>query len=520
MSTFLGIDIGTTAVKVAAIRTAYRKVQLVGLASVEIGQVGGVVEAIQAAARAVVGERGADAIATSVEGQRATIRMLGLPASAAKSIGEVLPFELESALPFDVTESVYDWRVLPGMREKKGEELAVLVAVARIADVQARIDAIKTAMGAEPERISVGAFPVANLVPWLPGLGEGADARPREDAGPPRVIAMVDLGTVTSDVILLKNGEPVFARTVGLGTKGLPGTAAKLARELRTTIAAHRSQGGDPPTRVLLCGGGSYVSGAEAFLSSALELPVETLPMPTLDATGATVTQEQVSTMAKFAKSIGLALGLTRAGLGVNLRRGPLAFERGFAWVREKVPVLAGLAAVILVSFLFGAWAQLYAKSKERAVLEKSLATVSKEVLGEETNSPARANELLTAQTTLADDDPLPHADAFDVMVKLSEAIPATMTHDIEELNIEKGHVIVHGIVGSIPEAQQIRTNVAAERCFQDPKITRTTAQVGGSAQKYVLEFDIKCPEDMKGAEKKKAQAATSASASASAGGK
>jgi general secretion pathway protein L len=507
MSTYLGIDIGTTAVKVAVIRTAYRKVQLGGLASVEIAQVGGLVEAIQTAARAVLGERGADAIATSLEGQRATVRVLGLPQSAAKSIAEVLPFELESALPFDLAESVFDWKLLPGVREKKGEELAVLVAVARVADVQARIDVLKTALSAEPERVSVGAFPVANLVPFLPGFGEGAQAG---------AVAIVDLGTETSDVILLKNGEPVFARTVGLGTKGLPGTAAKLARELRTTIAAHRAQGGEPPTRLYLCGGGSYVSGAQAFLSSALELPVEAIPMPTLDATNAPITQEQVSTMAKFAKAIGLALALAPRAAGMNLRRGPLAFERGFAWVREKIPVLAGLAAVILVSFLFSAWAQLYAKSKERAVLESALSQVTKEVLGEETSSPARANDLLTAQTSLNDEDPLPHADAFDVMVKLSDAIPQSMVSDIDELNIEKGHVIVHGIVGSIPEAQQIRTNVAAEPCFQDPHITRTNAQVGGTNQKYVLEFDIKCPQDMKGAEKKKAAAAASASGASS----
>jgi general secretion pathway protein L len=509
MSTYLGIDIGTTAVKVAAIRTAYRKVQLVGLASVEIAQVGGLVEAVQQASRAVVGERGADAIATSLEGSRATVRVLGLPQSAAKSISEVLPFELESALPFDLAESVFDWRLLPGVREVKGEELSVLVGVAKIADIQARIDAVKQAINAEPERVGLGAFPIANLVPYLPGF-EGLQS----------VVAMVDLGTVTSDVILLKNGEPVFARTVGLGTKGLPGTAAKLARELRTTIASFRAQGGEPPTRIYLCGGGAYVSGAEAFLSSALELPVEALPMPTLDATNAQVTQEQVSTMAKFAKAIGLALALGPRSLSLNLRKGPLAFERGFAWVREKIPVLAGLAAVILVSFLFGAWAQLYAKSKERAVLEKALSQVTKEVLGEETSSVSRANELLNAQTSINDEDPLPHADAFDVMVKLSELIPSTMTHDIEELDVQKGHVIVHGIVGSIPDAQQIRTNVASERCFQDAKITRTTAQVGGNNQKYVLEFDIKCPEDMKGAEKKKAAAAAgSASGAASASG-
>lgn len=509
MSTWLGIDIGTTAVKVAAVRTAYRKVQLVGLASVEVAQAGGVIEALTQATRAVMGNRGGlgDAIAIALEGQRGTVKVVGLPASAQKQIAEVLPFELESALPFDIEEAVFDYRVLPGLRETKGEELAVLVGVAKTADVAARIDLVKTALAAEPERVGIGAFPIANLLPFVPPLGEG-------------VVAVCDLGTVSSDVIVMKGGEPVFARTVALGTKGLPGTAAKLARELRTTIAAHRALGGEPPTRLLLCGGGAYVSGAEAFLSSALEIPVEVLPTPAIEM--ATVAPEHHAAVARFAKAIGLALGLGPRAAGLNLRKGPLAFERGFAWVKEKVPLLAGLAAVILVSFLFSGWAQLYAKSKEKAVLEKALSLVTKDVLGEETSSPARANELLASQTTLADEDPLPHADSFDVMVKLSELIPPSMTHDIEELDIQKQHVILHGIVGSIPDAQAIKTALESERCFSDPKITRTTAQVGGTAQKYVLELDIKCPEDVRGGAKKPAGAAASSSASAPAttGGK
>jgi general secretion pathway protein L len=506
MSTWLGIDIGTTAVKVAVIRTAYRKVQLAALASVEVAQAGGAPEAVTAAVRMAMGERGGlgDAIATSLEGSRATVRVVGLPQSAAKQISEVLPFELESALPFDVADAVWDFRVLPGLREKKGEELAVLTGVAKVADVSARIELCRAALGVEPERVGLGAFPIANLLPYAPGLGEAVQGG---------VVALVDLGTVTSDVLILKGGEPVFARTLGLGTQGLPGTAAKLARELRTTVASHRAQGGEPPVRLYLCGGGAYVSGAEAFLSSALEIPVEALPAPVLEL-GPTVSQVELGTVARYAKAIGLALGLGPRSLGLNMRKGPLAFERGFAWIKERVPLLAGLAAVILVSFLFSAWAQLYAKSKEKAVLEKALSAVTKEVLGEETESASRANDLLSSQTSVSDEDPLPHADAFDVMVKISELIPASMTHDIEELDIQKSHVVLHGIVGSIPDAQQIRTNVAADRCFSDAKITRTTAQVGGDRQKYMLEFDIKCPEDLKGAAKK---AAASASAGASA---
>lgn len=503
MSTLLGIDIGATAVKVAAVRTAYRKVQLVGLASVEVAQAGGVAEAIQQAAAAVTGERGlGDSMATSLDGSKATVRVLGLPQSAQKQIDAVLPFELESALPFDLSDAVFDWRLL-GTREKKGEELEVLVGVAKTADVAARIDVLKNALGAEPERVGLGAFPIANVVPYVPQLGEG-------------VVAVVDLGTTSSDVLVLRQGEPVFARTVGIGTKGLPGTAAKLARELRTTIAAHRAQGGETPARVVLCGGGAYVSGAEAFLASALELPVERMSVPTLEAPG--VGPESAATIARYGKAIGLALGLAQRAAGLNLRRGPLAFERGFAWLKDKVPLLAGLAAVILVSFLFSAWAQLYAKSKEKAVLETALASVTKDVLGEETTSAARANELLASHTSLADEDPLPHSDAFDVMVKLSEDIPPTMTHDIEELDIQKGHVIVHGIVGSIPEAQQIRTNVADDRCFSDAKITRTNQQPGTDRQKYVLEFDVKCPEDQKGTPKKPGASASASAASSASG--
>jgi general secretion pathway protein L len=490
MSTWLGIDIGTTAVKVAAIRTAYRKVQLVGIASVEIAQAGGVAEAISFAARSVMGEgRGfGDSIAIGIEGSRATIKVIGLPGSAMKSIGDVLPFELEASLPFDLDDAVFDYRILPGMREKKGEELAVLVGVAKTADVQARIDVLKGAIGAEPERVGVGAFPIANLVPVIPTLAEG-------------VVAVVDLGTVSSDILIVANGEPLFARTVGLGTKGLPGTAPKLARELRMTIAAHRAQGGEAPSRILLCGGGAYVSGAEAFLSSALELPVEKLPPPNLEAP--TMTPAEGTTIARFAKALGLALGLGPRSMGLNLRKGPLAFERGMAWVKERVPLLAGLAAVILVSFLFSAWAQLYAKSKEKTVLEAALATVSKDVLGEETTSATRAKELLNAQTAINDDDPLPHADAFDVMVKLSDQIPQSMTHDIEELDIQKNHVVVHGIVATVADAETIRTNLKNERCFTEPKITRTNQMVGESRQKYVLEFDLKCPEDQKSTDKK-----------------
>ena len=507
MPTFLGIDIGESRVMVAVIETAYRRMALVGLGSAEVLE-GDVTGAMQGAVANALGKPATgDGIAVAIDGSLAAVRTVTIPASAQRQLAEVLPFELEAQIPFDISDSVLDYRVLKSASGADPTQLSVLAVVARTSDVRARIEQVKVALAGEPERVSVGAFPLAGLVPYVGALSE---------EGP---VLVLDLGARSSDVLVCRSGEPVMSRTLSYGTEGLPQTAPRLAREIRLTIAAYRSSGGATPTRVLLSGAGAFVSGAEAFLAGELELPVSAMPAPALEFEN--LPPNLLAELPRFSKALGLALGLTGRANGLDLRRGPLAYERGFAWVREKVPVLAGLGAVILVSFLFTAVAQLYAISKERSTLEKALGMVTSEVLGEETTSAEKANELLAQQTGAIDEDPLPHADAFDVMVKLSEDIPQSMVHDIEELNVQKGHAVVHGIVGSIPDAQAIAASLRNEKCFQEVKITRTNQVVGGERQKYVLELDVKCPEDLRGVKKPGAHpAASSSSASASSGGK
>ena len=497
MARYLGIDIGTTSIKAAVIRTAYRKLTLEGIAEVRVEQ--DRAAAIREAAQKALGAGSADAVATSLPGTKATLRTVRIPESALRQLADVLPFELEAQLPFDLSDAVLDYRQLSAGANEEG--VPILAAVARVEDAKERIEAVKAALGVEPERLGVGAFPLAQLAPFASLLGEAP------------VAALLDLGTRTSDLLFLQRGEPVFSRTLSLGTEGLPAGAAKLAREIRLSLAAFRAQGGEPPNELYLCGGGAFVSGAEAFLSAELERPVRRLPALSLELS------ESVGPLAHslplFAEAVGLALSLTSRD-GLNLRQGPLAYERGYAWLRERIPVLVGLGAAIVVSVVFSSCTGIYAASKDRTALEGALSSVTGEVFGEPTTSADRAQELLAAQSAI-EEDPMPHADAFDVMVRLSEHIPQSMTHDIEELDVQKNHVVVHGVVGTIPEAQSIATTLATEKCFANVKIARTSQVVGGDRQKYVLEFDLKCPEDQK-PEKKKSSTGE-ASASASAGG-
>ncbi len=493
MSISVGIDIGASAVRVAVLRVQYRKTTLEALVSADVAAAGGVSEAIRAAyAQAVTAGKPADGIATSIDGVRASLHTLALPASAQKQLAEVLPFELEAALPVDMSESVFDYRVLDAKPHGidpavAATQVAVLTLVARTEDVRARIELVKGALGQEPERVGAGAMPLASLIASTPALAEAGTS------------VIVDLGIESTEVLVVADGEPRLARTLSWGTKGLPGTAPRLARELRLTIGAFRAAGGDAPTRLFLCG--TSASGAETFFAGELGLPVEPLPPIAVDLTMLAGREPEIPL---YAMAIGLALGLTGRTHGLDLRRGALSFERGFAWVREKIPVLAGLAAVIVVSFLFSAYAQLYAANKDQTALEAALGAVTGEVLGEETTSAARAQELVSQQSGGAGDDPMPHVDAFDVMVKLSEDISTSTVHDVDELDVAKQHATVHGIVGTIPEAQSIEASLKNERCFKDVTVSRFNKVVGGERQKYVLDIDLHCDDDVGGKKPKK----------------
>src|ERR1700719_3995875 len=113
MPTWLGIDIGSASVKAVVVRSTYRrKIALARIASAEVASSGCPSEAIRdAVALALEGESQAvHAMAVAIDGWRAAIHRLVLPATAQKQLDDVLAFELEAQVPFDLDGAVFDWK--------------------------------------------------------------------------------------------------------------------------------------------------------------------------------------------------------------------------------------------------------------------------------------------------------------------------------------------------------------------------------------------------------------------------
>jgi len=494
MARYLGIDIGHSAVRIVLLRTTYRRVIFERADEIPLHDTVSAAEAIQQFATQL--GTSYDAVAVGLSGEDVFWRCMEIPVAAQRQLANLVPFELEAQVPFDLEQMVFDYRVLTRI----GASLPLLVAVAHEDKVRAVIELVRSSLGAEPEMIVPGAFALASLVPWVAEL---------EEPGP---LLLVDLGAARTEVIILVGGEAVFARTLSAGTLGLPASAAMLARELRLTLGAWRATGGATATQLYLVGGGSEVDGAMAFLEGELGIPVR--PLPPLRMEG--LEPDRSTTLHRYAKALALALApLSRTRL-VNLRRGALAYERGYGFLRERIPVLAGLGTVLAVSLLFSVWAEMRALSKEHELLENTLGLVSKTILGEELKDPARVTDVLDKDPT--EEDPLPRVDAFDVIAQLTQALPDGTHHDLEELDVQHpspqapSHVSIHGIVPKVQDAEAIATSLKEFRCFQDVKITKISQHIGGEGQKYHLELDARCPDN-----KKPKSLATAASAAAAA---
>ena len=489
MARLAGIDVGTTHVRVALVRTSYRRVGVEALSEARIDERGE-----EAAIREAFGALRPEGMAIALSGERCFCRRFELPAAATRELESVVGYELESSVPFELDDAVFDKRVT----KAASGGVTVFAAVARREDVEARIAVAKAATGREPEVVDTGSITLANLVSLVPELAPAV--APGETPTP---IALLDLGERRSELVVLAAGEPVFVRTISRGVHGLPESAPALARELKQSIAALRAQGFAAPTTLWLVGSGSSVRGAEAFLSGSLELPVERLPGLRLDG----VPPERADDLPAFAKAVALALSVEGKSRSLNLRQGPLAMARSFAFLREKIPVLSGLAAVVLASFLFSAVAERRALSAERELLDEQLKAVTREVLGEETSDPAKATELLE-KGPASEDDPLPPVDAFDVMVQFAKAVPEKnakgepLVHDVAELDVTRGHATIQGLIPDTEAAlpEKIATAMREFPCFRDVRVQKTT-KAGPDTQKYILELELRC-EDKKDSKK------------------
>ncbi|MFW6067512.1 MAG: type IV pilus biogenesis protein PilM [Myxococcota bacterium] len=483
MARILGLDISETAVRGVLVVSTLRQSQLTRYVEEPIEPsegAAGRAEAVRAAVGELLVALGSppDSVVASLDGREASLRVVELPAGAAKRVAEVLPFELEAMLPFPIEDAVVDHQPV----DRDATTLRVLAAAVPKPRVAARLDVLRS-HGVEPKELAVGAAALDGLVPLLPDL--------QEQPGP-HLLVQVDEGS--TDVCIVHHGHCELARTLSGGMREIrTGRRAALETQLRHTLASHRASGGGDPVRAFLAGEAATFPQAVEWLAGVVDVSAQVLPLPPVP--GADDAHRP-----RFARAAALAGRALGRGKRLNLRRDEFAPQRTMGMLRRHGRLIATCAAVVLVSFIFSVYARWTVLADEHEELAAQLEQVTGELFDTPTADPTSARDTLESEQ--GPPDPLPRFDAYHALEAVSDLLPEELTHkhDTRRLEIDyedearEGRLQLQGTVASVAERDSIAAALEGHECFHEIDKGRTTPGPGNQGLNYQLEAEIRCP--------------------------
>jgi len=272
----LGLDFGASSFKVVELTRTGGEVRLTSFDSIPVGE-------DPAATLTELLKRGGYAtknVAIAVGGRSACVRYASFPRMPRAELMEAVRLEADRLLPFEDAAVTLDCQELPPRASgEEDETMPVVVAACRTDFVEERVDAVLSA-GFTPTAVDVDIFGLVNA--WSLG----------SERGRPGVVALVDVGSSRTGLVLVEEGTPRFNREFGQGCMDVsPDTLAlappptvgmgehseldALAREIALSVEYAEHNEGLEVEEIHLTGGGALIDGLAGRLAEEARRPVE-----------------------------------------------------------------------------------------------------------------------------------------------------------------------------------------------------------------------------------------------------
>ena len=471
----VGLDWAQDSLRVVTLQSGFRGFAIEEVRSAQLPAEGAPAERLKAAVAALglVPPLGPDdTVAIALSGGLVATHLVTLPFTDPKRIEQVLPAEVEGAIPFDLAEVIWDYAVLSQANGKTD----VLVGIVRKTVLREHLSALQAA-GIDPRVVTLA--PLA-----LAGLGEKNLVSSAQDPALPLqavTAVLLDAGPDRADLALLEAGRPVLARA--LSTSGAAAwTAAQtdetartrlltlLSRDLKITLRSKKAA----PQKLLLAGAVAALPGAAEKLGAELQLPVESLALP--------------AGTAGDALALGLALRAQHSRGRVNFRKGEFAFTKDLSQVRGQISRLVLAAAVLLTLALGLGLSRVSSLHQQAKAYDDAVCAATKRILGTCTTDYRQALGQLSGGKSRAAG--VPRVSGADVLAELVAHLPDASLPLLEDVELTTTSVRLKGTAESFGKVDEIKSALQKNKCFGEIKQPRVD-KVAGGGSKVSFSFDF-----------------------------
>ena len=206
----VGIDIGSSSVKLVQLREAKGAYHLVTLGSALLSEEAIVDNAIMDSQSIIEVVRNlveslkvkTKNVATSVSGHSVIIRKIQLPIMTEEEMEASIQWEAEQYIPFEISEVNLDFQIL-GPDPNDASQMDVILVAAKKDFVSDYVSLFKEC-GFNPVVMDIDCFSVENVFEANYGINDS-------------IVALIDMGASSMNVNILRNGMSVFTRDIQVG---------------------------------------------------------------------------------------------------------------------------------------------------------------------------------------------------------------------------------------------------------------------------------------------------------------
>lgn len=519
----LGVDIGSYSVKIAQVERTFGEFKLVNFFEVPLvaEEVLTDFQAASAALSKFLSDNpiNYDSCVLSIPGQMVSNRVINLPFSNPKKIDQTLEFELETLIPFDIDETLFDYSII----QQSEQSSKVLATYLPEESFKKFLEQVQHS-GLDPRYVGTDSLDLSYLAQTgaLPPQGK---------------YALLDLGHTKSNFVIMEGTQVKLVRSFSWGGDRLTRAIEKagnldyesaesykhnkgavkekggdeiqkvifaefqnLGLQIRQTLFAFYESGETPIEALYLSGGSSKISGIESFFSHLLNINVSALDV--LE-DSFTLLHDRERARAVIPTAFGAALHgiFPNKGAKINFRRGEYAYKKDIEELGgslKKIGVLAASVVGIGIIYFFISY---FTLSSQVDNMNKNISKiVNSSVKGlpkKGIKSTKSALSMLNGKISEIDEKLKKvqgdsSMSALQILKMVSAAMPPReqLVIDIDDINISPNRVRLEGRTGSYEAVDKVKASLEKIHEFQNVQTGNVRKGVRDEI-KFSLSFDI-----------------------------
>ena len=408
-----------------------------------------------------------------------SLRTMDVPFKEPKKIRQILPFELEPALPFPIDQQIVDF--IPLTKNEQQDTTSILISAIKQDELKYYLDLLKQA-GIDPEGVTLNGHATAMAM---------ASLNRDED------FSLVDIGLKKIMVYVANKGQIQFIRSFPVALDPSKKTAL-VASNMRHTLLAFEAHylSIPAPKTVYITGKGADDPEIPEALEKTLGLNVFHLDLlketdlPFENIKGASWKGHEMSN--PLALCYCDAMGLK----GFNFRKGPFA-NRKF-WTDNKTDFIKTgiLAGIVLLMLLFGGFISTYMLETRIRNVQDEMKAVFKATFPDKKLTAPPFEQMqaeLKAQknSTLFSEEMETDIRTIDLLNELSRTIPDGIDTKFTKLVFSAGSLLISGNTDTFNAVDDMKNRLEKSELFKSVTISSANSDRSGKRVDFKFKIDL-----------------------------